>query len=32
MSAARAGRWSLGLGITLAASETASIIAPILIY
>jgi hypothetical protein len=32
MAASDAGRWNLGLGITLAPAETVSIASPILIY
>jgi hypothetical protein len=32
MAASGAGRWNLGLGITLAPANTVSIEAPILIY
>jgi hypothetical protein len=31
MSAPVAGRWSLGLGITISASETVNVVSPILI-
>lgn len=32
MAASEAGRWNLGLGITLAPANTVSIASPILIY
>jgi hypothetical protein len=31
MSAPVAGRWSLGLGITITASDTVNVVSPILI-
>jgi periplasmic copper chaperone A len=31
MSAPVAGRWSLGLGITISASDTVNVVSPILI-
>jgi hypothetical protein len=32
MAASGAGRWTLGLGITLAPTNTVNIAAPVLIY
>jgi hypothetical protein len=32
MAASKAGRWNLGLGITLSTANTVNIASPILIY